>query len=61
MVDELATFREYLLQHHPDIKVTDLSRPTLWERVQKVMSKFVSVSSDPAVLNFAMKDYSKSN
>ena len=56
LIDELANFREYVYEKHPESKVLDVSRPSLADRVRFVLSKFVAVSSDMAVLKYLTKD-----
>jgi len=56
LVDEVANFREYVYEKYPESKVLDVSRPSLADRVRFVLSKFVAVSSDMAVLKYLTKD-----
>jgi len=56
LVDEVANFREYVYEKHPESKIVDVSRPSLADRVRFVVSKFVAVSSDMAVLKYLTKN-----
>jgi signal peptide peptidase SppA len=56
LVDEVVNFREYVYEKHPESKIVDVSRPSLADRVRFVVSKFVAVSSDMAVLRYLTKN-----
>jgi ClpP class serine protease len=57
LVDEIGTFRDYVLKNYEGAKLIDISKPTPMEQANTYLQNFFNVSSDYNILNFYISQY----